>query len=640
MSLFNSSNPKIVEQAEEWYRYSRDRLSKYRKQIREDFEFYSGDQWEASDEQFLRENRRPVITFNRVSPTIDAVAGTEIVNRQETRFLPRTTQPGEDDGPLAEMYTSAGRWVRDLSDAGDEESEAFRDCLISGIGWTETWLDTSEDPDGQIRIDHINNLEMLWDPDATKQNLRDTRYRMRWREMSKSDIKARWPDSKLRLGNGFDRMELPSEPHDADNAKFYINDQSRDQPKKNSIPVIQLQWWENRPFYQALNPETDTTEELSKEELDAALEQFPDLDYVKFTRRAYFQAFIAGKTVLEKKSLHGGDVPGFTLKAITGKRHVNGTWFGLMRAMKDPQRWSNKFFSQILDILNSQAKGGILAEKGAFENQRKAEEDWAKPDAIVWAADGAITNRRIQERANANFPSGLDRMMQTAINAVRDASGVNVEFLGMAERTQPGVVESGRVRQGLTTLALFFNSLRRYRKEQGRVLLHFINRYIDDGEMIRIVGQDRFVPFKKDTDNRKYDIVVDEAPTSPNMKQEVWANLQQILPALLKSGAPIPVQELLDFTPLPSSVISRIKKFYASQGPSKEQQQMNLQAALLELKKLEAEIKQTEASAVEKMAKAQSNVKARENDANKTQLDAIRVLQDLLEDKQVKNENS
>jgi len=51
--------------------------------------------------------------------------------------------------------------------------------------------------------------------------------------------------------------------------------------------------------------------------------------------------------------------------------------------MRDPQMWANKWLSQTLHILNTTAKGGIVAEMDAFEDMEDAEEKWAQPDTIV-----------------------------------------------------------------------------------------------------------------------------------------------------------------------------------------------------------------------------------------------------------------
>ena len=45
------------------------------------------------------------------------------------------------------MLTSAAEWFRDQCDAEDEESAAFKDAITSGMGWTETRLDRSANPD-------------------------------------------------------------------------------------------------------------------------------------------------------------------------------------------------------------------------------------------------------------------------------------------------------------------------------------------------------------------------------------------------------------------------------------------------------------------------------------------------------------
>ena len=49
----------------------------------------------------------------------------------------------------------------------------------------------------------------------------------------------------------------------------------------------------------------------------------------------------------------------FRFKCITGKRDRNAnTFYGVVRAMVDPQLWGNKFFVQIMHILNTPPKAG------------------------------------------------------------------------------------------------------------------------------------------------------------------------------------------------------------------------------------------------------------------------------------------
>jgi hypothetical protein len=70
--------------------------------------------------------------FNRALLTIKAVAGFEINNRHEIHYLPRTL----DDAAVNEVLNGASKWMGDECEAEDEESQAFQDCTICGMGWT------------------------------------------------------------------------------------------------------------------------------------------------------------------------------------------------------------------------------------------------------------------------------------------------------------------------------------------------------------------------------------------------------------------------------------------------------------------------------------------------------------------------
>lgn len=634
MRLSTLSNAAFVRKVGQFFNDDRKDSRRWRSDAREDFEFKAGRQWSDDDLQTLEQLKRPAVTFDRINPQIDAITGSERTNRQQVRFLPRTVDtqsqaPGANDGFVSETYTVVSDAIRQNSDAEDEESDAFEDAIVSGMGWTETWIDFEDEPEGKIKIDRVPPLEMYWDRDAVKRNLADATRVYRIKTMLRDEVKEIWPKARL-MGTAndfFDAQSITQEPHDADAADEYRTDQAGRVPSKDEINVVQFQWCEREPFFLVEN-QVGEVEELSTDEF-RALESdglTSDLLAVRRTRKTYHQAFIAGKTVLERGPLHPDSkfhIPGFTLKCITGKRDQNKKqWFGLVRAMKDPQRWANKYFSSMQEIFANSGKGGLIAEKGAFDNTRKAEEDWSKSGSILFVNNGALSGQkpRITERNNPGIPAAADRLHAIAVNAIREVSGINLEVLGLSQVTQSPGTEQSRVRQSLTTLATLFDSLRRYRKEHGRILLHMINVYVDEGTIFRIAGEDKFVQFQKDPNIIKYDIIVDQSPTSPNMKMEVWNSLQPVLPVLIEQGAFPPA--LLDYLPVPASVIAKIKQHFDSQQPTPEQVQLQEQAQQLQVQKLQSEVQLDEARAQAELAKAFSNMDARQLDRIKVALEA------------------
>jgi hypothetical protein len=163
--------------------------------------------------------------------------------------------------------------------------------------------------------------------------------------------------------------------------------------------------------------------------------------------------------------------------------------------------------------------------------------------------------------------------MEYCVSAIPGVTGFSPEMMGMTDRTQAGVVEMQRKQQGMVLLAGFFNSLRRYRKEQGRLMLWMIQTFISDGRLIRIGGPDsaQFVPLVRDKLLGEYDVVVDDTPSSPNMKERVWSSLVQIGPMMTKIGVPPEIYlDLLEYSPLPATLVAKIKK--RAEDAQKQQQ--------------------------------------------------------------------
>lgn len=579
----------IVNEVREAHNRAKRHSGTWRDEAWEDYAMVAGEQWDDTDKAKLADEQRPVVTFNRIQPVIDAVAGQEVVNRQEVRFIPREV----GDAGVNELLTGAAHWVRDNCNAEDEESDAFRDTVICGMGWTETHIEFDEEPEGQIQITRTDPLEMYWDPAAKKANLADARFVQRLKRYDAEEFEERWPGKMEAIAatDGIeDADEFMTEPHDSTDAPLYKNDQgSSGERESGKYYVIEHQCYEVEDRYAvALNGQFAEFDEDKFKKIKKDLDR-SGVRYVKRPMRKYCRYFICGGVLLEKHELGKG---GFTYKCITAKRDRNtNTWYGLVRAMKDPQRWANKFFSQTLHILNSNAKGGAFVEKGALSDPRKAEEDWARPDAMIMLNDGGL--EKVRERAPKDYPASLDKLMNYAITAIPAVTGVNYEMMGLADREQAGVLEYQRRQSGLVILATLFDSLRLYRKQAGKLLLYFMQEHLSDGQIVRIDGDlgRKYVQWR-DPGTVTYDVIVDDAPTAPNQKEQVFQVLMQMMPSLKDMGI-MPPPETLKWLPLPETLVQK----WMEQMQSQQANPMQEQAQQLAIAKQTADVKKTEAEA-------------------------------------------
>ena len=124
----------LFEQMKDWHRRARDHSHKWRTEARLCYDFVAGTQWDQEDAAAMKLQQRPIVTFNRTASVVESVSGLEISNRQEVRFIPR--QQGASG--VNELLTSAAKWIRDECGAEDEESDAFMDEVICGVGCVET----------------------------------------------------------------------------------------------------------------------------------------------------------------------------------------------------------------------------------------------------------------------------------------------------------------------------------------------------------------------------------------------------------------------------------------------------------------------------------------------------------------------
>lgn len=548
------------EQLKRWVQQDWQAQRTFREDAEEEYNFVDGHQWTDSERQDLEANSRLPIVFNRVAPIIASVEGSEINNRTEVRFIPREV----GDAKPNEVLTAGAQWFRDQAGAEDDESDAFRDLLICGMGWTETTLDFEEDEEGQPDIIRIDPLEMFYDCHARRQGLIDADRIGRVHTMPTEEAMDMFPDAEMWELDASHWMDVgkPDQVERNVAGDEYEDDVSPDygETMKDTVNVVQIQWRERERIVEYVDPTTGQREEMAHEDFMRVQKMLGgEIPHRVFRRKVWRQAYIGNGILMENQP----DPESSTFKAMTGNwDRKESRFYGLLRSMRDPQKYANKWLSTTLHIMHSNSKGGVMVEEGSVSDPREFEESWAAADSVSWIKTGRMGG--IQEKTGPNISPALMGLTEFAVSSIRDVSGVNLEIMGMREAQQAGVLEYQRRQSSMTTLAKFFDSLRQYRKNQGEVILYFLKEHIaPTGRLVRILkdGQEQYVPLAMDEGTRKYDVIVDEAPSAPNEKEKAWQVVEAMMPLLQQAGLSLDDwADVLEYSPLPSSFVDMVRE--------------------------------------------------------------------------------
>jgi len=599
-----------------WWYADADFSANWRTQATDDLGFVAGEQLSDDDKAVLDEANRPHVVFNRFLAIIKAIAGMEINGRHEIVFTPVET----DDTVVSEILSGTSRSMSNGCDAEDEQSEAFQQCAVTGIGVTESRWSYELKSRGEYIEEQFDCREFGWDRTARKKNLIDARRMWRCRRMPLSDamqmfpgksrrqLDASWADVGIYTDGGPKSIE---EKRIRDGKDSYL-----DWDDTNEVTVVCMQWWERQPYYLVADEASQSLVEMTPKEFRLLkrlrmLQGQPPLDGQKMTKRAYKQAFLGNELLRPICPAPMGQQ--FSWGVITGEWDAKKRqWYGLTRVVRDPQKWANKFMSQVMHIMNSTAKGGILAERSAFDDEIEAEEGYAQPDIITWLKDGALSGQKpkIMPKPGTGDASAYVALLQYAVQAIPQVTGVNFELLGQQDIQNPGVVEAMRKQAGMTVLATLFDALRRYRKILGRIRLQVIQTRMSDGRIVRIVGQQYqgAVQLAKSVTAGEFDVTVDDAPTSPNQKEANWMVISTLLPVFKDQlmAQPEVLAMVLEYSPLPSQLVSAIKRIILAAQADPQKQQEQQQVKELTIARLLSEVSKNDSIANMNNAKAGS----------------------------------
>jgi hypothetical protein len=441
------------------------------------------------------------------------------------------------------------------------------DLMVGGIGATDTALSekmgfATRDPNGEILEERVDMLHVGFDPLSSQPNLLDSRWVYRTKEYDIDEAEDLFNKKEedfetnvAALDDNIDNFEYNPYGGIQDKIGYEWAD-----ARRRVARVHFYQWFDVEDFYRIENPlpsiaspnvaaslataflnvETPEDEEMfrfdpaadilviTKDNYSKVKDLFDiydiPFDPVRAKRKVFYTAIISGSKVFDVYK--SPSQQGYTIKFKVGDRDdVKKIYTGVVASLMDPQRYYNKALSELMLIIANNSRGGVMYEEDAVDNVREFEAKWALVNSAVKVNNGALSGGKIQPKGLPQQPTGYESIIALSGENMSAVTGIDESFFGaIVSGNETAMLQRQRIKQATTTLAVYFDSLDLYAKEQARLMLTYMRILADssDGSLFSVNDDDGNVIFEVlsgDFFAEEYEIVIGEAPETPVQKE-------------------------------------------------------------------------------------------------------------------------
>lgn len=588
------SEDQAIGKYRQWFREAVDAAAEWRDEAREDYDFVSGHQWTEADKDALEASGRPAITINRIKPLINVLSGYQRLNRYDIDFLPRTS----DDINICQVRKGITKYVLDECGYDSEESAAFLDAAIGGLGWLEVGYKFRDDMiDGEAFVKREDPFGIYVDPEAHKLDFSDAKYICRAKWVDKDELEQIYPEHK---------GDTEAQYQVYDSAE--LEDGRQEDPlwyKKELQKVRLVECWykvkESQSMYILADGTTVTQDAVTPEMiLQGMIEGVRTVNVTKV-----HVAVFCDRVLLEDmpSPYEHGEFPFVPVTCYYFG--VDDVPAGFVRDLKDPQREINKRRIQTLHILNTSGNGGGWVEADAMTPEQMA--DFKKngniPGHFSQVRPGAISQGKILERNIQSPPAAVIQAESQATADLTAISGINEALMGTdIPRESSGRAIELKQKQAITHIAPIFDHLRDAKKKVAYLLWGkrgykgVIPQFYTDDKVYRVEGTNgqQFIRVNQqviqtdplgnaihatlnDLSQGEFDIVVSDTQASTTQRQaQVWG----LVDAVKNLGVPgdMIFDIIIDLSDLPNK--EDIKQRWQQRQQAQQQtaqQQMQLE---------------------------------------------------------------
>lgn len=559
-----------------WFEESEEATREGREKAERDRDYYDGKQLTVDEVEKLKERGQPPVAINLIRRKVDTLRGMEVKQRSDPKAWPRT--PADED--TAEVATDTLRYVFDAAKYNQQTRKwVWKDITVVGWGGVQLQLKKERRPDKIARAMGVEPNKklvwkrtpwdrMFWDPHSAEHDFSDCLYRglVLWKDKSAArDMYRDNPKALETIESTFDSARV-GETYD-DKPKTQWVDASR-----KRIRIVQI-WWK----------------------------EMGDVMWAEFVEGGILDG---GPSPFEDES--GDPCDNFVWSSCYVDRDNNR--HGVVRDMIDPQDEINKRRSKALHLLTMRQ---VRSDQGAVADVEKAKRQLARPDGWVETTPGL----EFEVLRNQDLSAGQMSLLQHAT--------VELEKMGPDESLQGGgAATSGRDRQAQQQAAMIapsavLDDLMWLDHRCYTLAWATVQRYWTAPQFIRITDNEnaskfiglnepmidqasgQMVGMRNQPAEIDVDIIIQPAPDTVAIEQEVWTDFTELLPVIAQM--PPHLQEFtIQLSPLAPSrkrtLVEILKKGGQDQPPDPMQQRA-----------VEAEVAGKEAKVAVDQTRAQLN---------------------------------
>lgn len=597
--------------------------------------FYIGEQWDPADKKRLESEGRPCLTLNFILSTVNTMIGEQLDRKIDVTYT------AADGGSEATAYAlnKLTRAILNENRFDDLEEKVFADGIIMGRGFYDIRLGFETNVRGDAKIAVEDPIDIIIDAQAKEEDPETWNEVFTSRWMTLDQISAEFGAEKAthlrrlaaapRDALGVENFEYYDQSYGRNVSGAYADGSEEESRKLRRVRVIERQHYVPCECFYLIDTRTGDMRpapmDATKEQVDALIEQYQNLGYIKRrARRVRITTSVDDVLLHDDWSLYRS----FTIVPFF-PYFRRGNPFGVVSNLIDPQNLLNKTSSQELHIVNTTANSGWVVQEDSLVDmdQEDLEERGAQTGLVLTYKRGYEKPEKITPN---QIPTGIERISQKAAMTIREISAVNAAMMGASRADQSGRAQEASISRGQIQVSVVLNNLLRSRYAVTRKILELVQDYYTEERYFNVVADELFSSVAEQTQQMginvedeagniinqvslgKYHIHVGHAPSGGTAHDMQMEELRMLRGEL---GVAVPDHVMVKYSRfVERNQLSEFLKNAQGFGePSEEEQQLQsfrieheIRMLTKELEDMDASIQQKESAALKAAAEARS----------------------------------